>query len=767
MKKNKYNFGILTKSLLTLFLIGNTPGVFAGEALLSWNPNTESDLAGYKVYYGVASNTYGSPIDVGNQTSYTITGLGNGTYYFAITAYDTSLNESGFSLEVSHLISDNAPPVISSIAVPSISNSNAVITWTTNESATSQVDYGTTTSYGSSSALNLNPVTNHSRTLNNLDPSTTYHYRVVSEDASGNIAISADNTFTTSATPDTTAPVLSNIFSSNIGSNSAVITWNSDENATSQVEFGSTTSYGSTSALNSNLTTNHSRTLNGLSSSVTYHYRVKSIDAAGNTALSGDQIFSTTTAPDTTAPVISNISSSGLTTSSLIITWTTDEAATSQVEYGTSSNYGLSTSIISTLLTNHSHILTGLQPNTTYHFRVKNADASGNISISGNNMSSTSTENTPPSGIFNFSGVGGNQQITLKWTNPSDSDFGGVQIYYRTDRFPENLNSVTEEWGNTSTSNHPNTIEDTYIDLNSTNFSLDSQLKTYTWPQDQNANSILLKWDLSTIPSNVTIENATLSLYLEGSGGDSSYDISTHRIINKNTAINQVNGLTFDGTNGWTANNCCNNGIPLAQADILSAEDTQSISTTPGYKTWTVTQMVQEWVNNPSGNFGMLVNSDPVASANSNRIFSSSETSQQNQRPKLIITFSQAPSGNGSPGIVTDGILLGDFAGQPNAAISTIHAGLLNGLTYYYSAYSYDTQGNLQTTPVKVQLKPETGLTNNSGSTAGGCGFTSSTPPSKGGPVDMAMFIIPGLLGLRSLMKRRQLRLKIGYQFLT
>jgi hypothetical protein len=110
---------------------------------------------------------------------------------------------------------------------------------------------------------------------------------------------------------------------------------------------------------------------------------------------------------------------------------------------------------------------------------------------------------------------------------------------------------------------------------------------------------------------------------------------------------------------------------------------------------------------------------------------------------------------------------LGDFAGQPNAAISTIHAGLLNGLTYYYSAYSYDTQGNLQTTPVKVQLKPETGLTNNSGSTAGGCGFTSSTPPSKGGPVDMAMFIIPGLLGLRSLMKRRQLRLKIGYQFLT
>jgi fibronectin type 3 domain-containing protein len=72
-----------------------------------WNGNTESDLAGYKVYRATSSGAYGAPIAtlIGNVTSYVATGLQNGTtYFFVITAYDNAGNESVFSTEVSKSI---------------------------------------------------------------------------------------------------------------------------------------------------------------------------------------------------------------------------------------------------------------------------------------------------------------------------------------------------------------------------------------------------------------------------------------------------------------------------------------------------------------------------------------------------------------------------------------------------------------------------------------------------------------------------------------
>jgi len=73
----------------------------AADATLSWNPSTDPTVAGYKVHYGMSSGIYGHSIKVGNRTTYTVTGLGNGTYYFTVTAYDSSGNQSAFSNEVS------------------------------------------------------------------------------------------------------------------------------------------------------------------------------------------------------------------------------------------------------------------------------------------------------------------------------------------------------------------------------------------------------------------------------------------------------------------------------------------------------------------------------------------------------------------------------------------------------------------------------------------------------------------------------------------
>ncbi|MDR4497252.1 MAG: fibronectin type III domain-containing protein, partial [Candidatus Scalindua sp.] len=73
------------------------------QVTLKWDPNTEEDLAGYKIYYSNSAGIYDSSVDVGNQTSYTVSGLvSNKTYYFAATAYDSSGNESDYSDEVIH-----------------------------------------------------------------------------------------------------------------------------------------------------------------------------------------------------------------------------------------------------------------------------------------------------------------------------------------------------------------------------------------------------------------------------------------------------------------------------------------------------------------------------------------------------------------------------------------------------------------------------------------------------------------------------------------
>ncbi|HEX9757356.1 MAG TPA: fibronectin type III domain-containing protein [Nitrospiria bacterium] len=104
-QKLKPNPSLVTCSFLILFF-SFAPIANAGEATLSWNSNNEPDLAGYKVYYGTSSGQYGTPSDVGTQTTHTLSGIPAGEYFFAVTAYDTSGNQSGFSQEVSKTILD-------------------------------------------------------------------------------------------------------------------------------------------------------------------------------------------------------------------------------------------------------------------------------------------------------------------------------------------------------------------------------------------------------------------------------------------------------------------------------------------------------------------------------------------------------------------------------------------------------------------------------------------------------------------------------------
>ena len=109
-------FLLLGLSLLFCMGPGSTQSM-AAQVTLAWDANTDPAVAGYKLYYGNASRTYGTPVDVGNVTQYALTGVEDEkSTYFAVTAYDTNRNESAFSTELECFTIVPAPAVNGAIS---------------------------------------------------------------------------------------------------------------------------------------------------------------------------------------------------------------------------------------------------------------------------------------------------------------------------------------------------------------------------------------------------------------------------------------------------------------------------------------------------------------------------------------------------------------------------------------------------------------------------------------------------------------------------
>lgn len=327
-------------------------------------------------------------------------------------------------------------------------------------------------------------------------------------------------------------------------------------------------------------------------------------------------------------------------------------------------------------------------------------DAEGNVS-GGYPITIVSDEgenNDPPGDVTNFTAQAGDSQLNLSWTNPTDSDFEGTMIRFRTDgTHPANqsdgelacdrkisegapgagendsftltglengtmyylsvftydqsgnfsqtvhasampcANQVTLLLGDVSAADFTGNPQDTYLNTNSTNYSSDTEtLNTYTWPTNTVANRVVMKWDLSSIPQDAVIQEATLSLYMYGyggTGGDDSYEISAHKIINHNPDISLCTWNTYDGSNSWTG------GSNGGEQDLADVESSTVVDKSVGYKDWNIAQMVQDWVSNPSTNFGLMLNSDSTAASDSNRYFRPTDYSDETQRPKLTIKY--------------------------------------------------------------------------------------------------------------------------------
>jgi len=246
------------------------------------------------------------------------TGLAYGTTYDVIVKPNSVSDVAGNNVSTNFTAQftteiDTVVPVVNSLSASSITTTGATLNVTTNENAT--CSYATTDSeYASMTAFDApNTGTSHTAVLTGLTASTGHDYFVRCADTT-----TQTNTMTTSAhvsfttlTPDTTGPVISDIQATSIGETSATITWNTDENATSRVEYGPTSLYGSFTAVDATAdNTTHSVALVGLSDGTDYHFRVISADAVPNSSTSGDNVFTTVTAIDTMAPDVPAITTS-------------------------------------------------------------------------------------------------------------------------------------------------------------------------------------------------------------------------------------------------------------------------------------------------------------------------------------------------------------------------------------------------------------------------------------------------------------------------
>lgn len=440
--------------IITSIVVSNTTDTTTD---ISWETDEPSDafityskdplLAGAVTAGDPTINVAGSPFT----HTFTLTNLDPAsTYYFKVASTDADGNvgeDTNNGLYRTFLTtSDMTPPVISSITTPIVTSDLAVIFWQTNELSSSKIEYGLTSGvYTAQTALNTTLSLNHSGTVLNLSPLSRYYYRVISADAGGNNAISSEQVINTpEAGPviiqqitqeigvaleiynnllnqfnlaereieqlrvekDTKPPVITDIVVSNIGAFEATISWKTDEDSTSFVEYGTSTKYGFTVGIPA-YTEEHVVKLSRLKMGTPYHYRVISADRSSNQASSTDAIFETifssealegaievgdieqfrdnigelipSITPNVEPPVVADVTVSSITKNSAVVTWRTNVDATSVVGLATDAEYAptgdapykIEVGGSSGRVKNHRVELANLQPGTRYHIQAR------------------------------------------------------------------------------------------------------------------------------------------------------------------------------------------------------------------------------------------------------------------------------------------------------------------------------------------------------------------------------------------------------------
>jgi chitodextrinase/peptidoglycan hydrolase-like protein with peptidoglycan-binding domain len=398
-----------------------------------------------------------------------LTGLMEGTSYtFYVRCSDTSNNVNDTDATVQFSIAsftDDEPPTIpNNLEIVSVSPTTVQFLWSPSIDSVGVSGYKV---FRDNQLIATTPNTEYSDF--GLLEATAYYYTVSAYDAELNESAQSDALLVTTIESDIIAPVISDIVVDNITTNSAIVSWRTDELSTSRVEYGFSGLYGA-EVFDSTLSTGHSISLVGLSSGALYHFRLRSTDGSGNTAMSFDQTFTTLFAPDTTPPgAINDLSISDTGQTFVNLSWTAPgdddfmgQAMSYDIRYSTSpiteTNWSLATELTGepapALSGSIQHYLViGLTQGITYYFAIRTVDNANNISNISNVVSSATRsaqigsgggggyyiDLVPPEQPTAFHAIATEDSILLLWKNPIDADFVRVVIVRKKGGAPVNL----------------------------------------------------------------------------------------------------------------------------------------------------------------------------------------------------------------------------------------------------------------------------------------------------------------------------------------
>jgi len=326
---------------------------------------------------------------------------------------------------------DTAAPTISGVTVSNVTATTADVSWQTSEPASRQVEYDLTASYGLLSTLDPNPLTAHLVVLSGLTPGTLYHFRSLSADPAGNLAVGTDATFSTLLE----APTLSSTLTlDKWGTYTVRLDWTASAAASYRVERKPTTDpVTSFAQLTSTTGLSYAETQ---SPPFSYDCRVIAVGAGGSVESAPSNVVTAASGPDTTPPVLTSVTASPG-QYSCTVTWTTDEPSKSAVSYRTGTDPFAATTTYTSLVTSHSVTVAGLVPGTTYEFYAVSTDSTGNTGQSAT-QSFTSGGQDPPGNLV-AERTGSSHNVVLTWTAAAGAT--DYRVYWREQTV------IGEPWG--------------------------------------------------------------------------------------------------------------------------------------------------------------------------------------------------------------------------------------------------------------------------------------------------------------------------------
>ena len=419
-----------TATATTNNTLPNAPSALSASASsasviqLAWTDNSDNETS-FRIERKTGSGAFSEIGTVNaNSTRYTDNGLQPNTAYSYRVRAKNAVGNSGYT-NTATATTNNTKPNAPSALSASVSSSSVIrLTWADNSG--NEANFRIERKAGTSAFTEIATVNANSTryTDSGLQPNTAYSYRVRAQNTAGNSAYT--NTVTT--TTNNTIPFKPSALSADPTSSSAIrVNWTDNSSNETSFHIERKTGSGAFSEIatvNANTT---SYTDSGLQPKTAYSYRVRARNAAGGTGYTNT---ATATTENTKPNAPSGLAATAKSSSSIQLVWKDNSSneASFRIERKNGSGAFKQIAVLSVNTTSYND--TGLQPNTTYNYRVRATNPQGASRFSNQATSKTQNSTAPPKANFSLNTTSGTAPLTVSCNASASSDRDGSIVAY-------------------------------------------------------------------------------------------------------------------------------------------------------------------------------------------------------------------------------------------------------------------------------------------------------------------------------------------------